>query len=102
MRTAQRQVEAVAQARQHVQLRAGDAPHQVVSALAHHPDQEQQGVLCPVADGNGPPEEFAGQLDVHELPRRRDGGGVAGQHQLIGVGGQLPGVFHGKEGLFHR
>ena len=101
MRAALGQVEAVAQARQHGELRAGDAADQLPRALAHHLHQQQEGALRPVADGDGPPQELAGQLDVHELARRGDGGGVPGEHQLIGVLRQLPGVFQGKEGFFH-
>ena len=97
------EVEAVAQAGEHVQLRAGHAAHQLPGALAYHLHQQHQGaVFGPVADGDGAAEEFPGQLEIDELSRRGDGGGIAGEHHFIGVRRQLPGVFQSKPGFFHH
>ena len=46
-------------------------------------------------------KEMTGHIDVHELTGCGDGGSIAGEDHLIGIGSQLPGVFHGKERLFH-
>ena len=100
--TGKAHIKAVAKATQNVQLCAGHAAHEFFGALAHHLDQQHQGVVGPVADGDGAAQEFSGQFDVHELARRRDGGGVAGEDQLVGILRQLPGVFHGKERFFHK
>ena len=94
-------VEAVAESGQHIQFLTGNAADQIVGAHTNHLDQHHQGLIGPVADGDGAAQEMTGHVDVHELTGCGDGRSIAGEDHLIGIGSQLPGVFHGKERLFH-
>ena len=80
-----REVEAVAEAGQHVE-RAGPHPAQRLGAFALDLIDQRQRAVLPVADREGPPEEEARDRHAHELPRRRDGPTVPREAEAENVG----------------
>ena len=75
-------IETVAQAAQQIQrlprLQAGHG----LCALTHHLINQGQPVPIPVTDGDRAAEELPLQPDIHKLPRRGDGAGIASEAHL--------------------
>ena len=97
----QSQVEAVSQAGEHVQLRAGLQGAEKLRPLAHLLHDQGEVVLVPVADGEGAAQEEARERQGHELPRPFDAGAVPLQAQAAEARVQLFVFDEFKNGLFH-
>ena len=80
-------VEAVAETRERIERLSRRAAGKPVRSAADDFIKERDALFVPVADGDRPAQEEAGQAKVEELARRGDGRGVALELQTVDVQG---------------